>query len=92
MRVAGSESSVLGFPTGMQTPHEISLRGQEALEVQSFDRTNFKVSEIRHTFGFDKMFAPAASQEEVFDEVSGLVRSALNGCVSPDGDSNVSCK
>ena len=40
---------------------------------------NGKPLEQKHLFTFDRTFGPASTQEDVFDEVSMLVQSALDG-------------
>jgi len=42
-------------------------------------RINLKTDADDYVFQFDHVFAPQASQTEVFDEVEGLVQSALDG-------------
>ncbi|XP_071657069.1 kinesin-like protein KIFC1 isoform X2 [Patagioenas fasciata] len=69
-RQAGMEH--LSFPPGDQRTlllhrHEESRVGRDGS------------SSVRHEFSFDRVFPPGATQREVFDEVSALVQSALDG-------------
>ncbi|XP_061341790.1 kinesin-like protein KIN-14N isoform X2 [Gastrolobium bilobum] len=59
-----TEGKIISYPTSM----EASGRGIELTQ-----------SGQKHCFTFDKVFAPDASQEEVFIEISQLVQSALDG-------------
>ncbi|KAL2523662.1 Kinesin-3 [Abeliophyllum distichum] len=59
-----TENKVVSFPTAMETlGHGIDL----TLNGQ------------KHSFTYDKVFLPDASQEDVFVEISQLVQSALDG-------------
>ncbi|XP_057727229.1 kinesin-like protein KIN-14N [Arachis stenosperma] len=59
-----TEGKIISYPTSM----EAAGRGIELTQ-----------SGQKHSFTFDKVFAPDASQEEVFIEISQLVQSALDG-------------
>ena len=62
---------------------DLSGRGLEldnGLNPQSIKSSiNGKPLEQKHLFTFDRTFGPASTQEDVFDEVSMLVQSALDG-------------
>lgn len=54
--------------------------GEEcALETQDPDKISLYHGGDCHTFTFDKIFGPATTQAEVFEEVAGMVQSALDG-------------
>ncbi|KAK7262655.1 hypothetical protein RJT34_30230 [Clitoria ternatea] len=58
------EGKIFSYPTSMET----SGRGIDLAQNGQ-----------KHSFTFDKVFTPEASQEEVFVEISQLVQSALDG-------------
>ncbi|KAI4390107.1 hypothetical protein MLD38_002255 [Melastoma candidum] len=60
----GSGGKILSYPTSMDTQG----RGIELL-----------LNGQKHSFLFDKVFTPEASQEDVFLEMSQLVQSAIDG-------------
>uniref|UniRef100_A0A0R0H8Y4 Kinesin motor domain-containing protein n=1 Tax=Glycine max TaxID=3847 RepID=A0A0R0H8Y4_SOYBN len=61
---SSTEGKIISYPTSM----EASGRGIELTQNGQ-----------KHSFTYDKVFAPDASQEEVFIEISQLVQSALDG-------------
>ncbi|KAL2327961.1 hypothetical protein Fmac_021388 [Flemingia macrophylla] len=59
-----SEGKIFSYPTSMET-------SGRAIDLAQNGQ--------KHSFTFDKVFTPEASQEEVFVEISQLVQSALDG-------------
>ncbi|KNA15246.1 hypothetical protein SOVF_099940 isoform A [Spinacia oleracea] len=62
--VSSTDAKVVGFPTAT----EAMGRGIDLLQNGQ-----------KHSFMYDKVFVPDASQEDVFVEISQLVQSALDG-------------
>ncbi|KHN20442.1 Kinesin-3 [Glycine soja] len=59
-----TEGKIFSYPTSMET-------SGRAIDLAQNGQ--------KHSFTFDKVFTPEASQEEVFVEISQLVQSALDG-------------
>ncbi|KAM0327690.1 hypothetical protein ACHAQA_005985 [Verticillium albo-atrum] len=66
------EGAKITFPDE-KTSAEIALQGAEETTAMG------KVSRKNFNFEFDRVFAPAAMNQDVFDEISQLVQSALDG-------------
>ncbi|KAJ2952692.1 hypothetical protein O0L34_g7035 [Tuta absoluta] len=50
-----------------------------SIEVEKVELCNASTRKGKHSFSFDGIFTPHASQEDVFNEVSAMVQSALDG-------------
>ena len=74
-------ASYLPFPISLfPTPLPNSLFPDKDLSISaSSDDYAGNAQEKKYDFQFDKIFGPASSQENVFEEISQLVQSALDG-------------
>ncbi|KAL3471965.1 P-loop containing nucleoside triphosphate hydrolase protein [Aspergillus californicus] len=68
-----SDAAQFSYPDDSEDCKEINIIGPE--EKSSFGAVTRK----NHNFSFDHVFAPTAQNGEVFDEISQLVQSALDG-------------
>jgi kinesin family protein C1 len=63
----------IAFPDGDKDSKEVEVNGPE--EKSSLGNVTTK----KNAFAFDRVFAPSSQNEEVFEEISQLVQSALDG-------------
>ncbi|KAJ5142375.1 hypothetical protein N7526_003370 [Penicillium atrosanguineum] len=68
-----SEIAPMQYPDESEEAKEINVMGPE--EKNSLG----SVSRKNNTFSFDRVFGPSAQNTDVFDEISQLVQSALDG-------------
>ncbi|KAL9058948.1 MAG: hypothetical protein Q9162_001506 [Coniocarpon cinnabarinum] len=67
------EPARIAFPDGEEDCKEIVVTGPEKKTAIGNDATS------KHNFAFDRVFAPVAVNADIFDEISQLVQSALDG-------------
>ncbi len=68
-----AEPARITFPDDAVDAKELEVLGPEGKSSLGTDTTK------KHAFAFDRVFAPAAPNAAVFDEISQLVQSALDG-------------
>ncbi|KAF2225135.1 kinesin-like protein [Elsinoe ampelina] len=63
----------IGFPDAETDSKEVAIQGPEQKSALG------NVTTSNHAFTFDRVFAPKSQNAEIFDEISQLVQSALDG-------------
>ena len=71
---SGTETAQIAYPDiEEEDAKQISVRGQEEKSSLGKDVTK------THPFGFDRVFGPSSTNEQIYGEISQLVQSALDG-------------
>ncbi|TID14714.1 putative phospholipid-transporting ATPase [Venturia nashicola] len=65
--------AVINFPDQEDESKEIVVKGEEKRSAVG------NVTATNHAFSFDRVFDPTANNSDIFDEISQLVQSALDG-------------
>ncbi|KAG8627594.1 hypothetical protein KVT40_005077 [Elsinoe batatas] len=67
------DKAKIGFPDAETDSKEVAIKGPEQKSALG------NVMTSNHAFAFDRVFAPKSQNAEIFDEISQLVQSALDG-------------
>lgn len=68
-----TEPAKIAFPDDDTDSKEVAIQGPETKSAMG------NVTTAKHAFSFDRVFGPACQNGEVFEEISQLVQSALDG-------------
>jgi kinesin family protein C1 len=70
---AETDPATIGFPDCDTDSKEVAVQGPEKTSAMGANITQ------THSYAFDRVFGPASQNGEVFEEISQLVQSALDG-------------
>lgn len=70
---AETEPAKIAFPDAEEESKEVAVQGPEKQSALG------NVTTATHSYSFDRVFAPTSQNAEVFEEISQLVQSALDG-------------
>jgi kinesin family protein C1 len=68
-----TDPATIGFPDSDTDSKEVAIQGPERTSAMGTNITQ------THSYAFDRVFAPSSQNSHVFEEISQLVQSALDG-------------